>query len=434
MIDVQVAKHGPDDAVYERFSELKLMVPRGLVFLKCEDVWRRVLHGLYKFSGTSGNEDVDEDDELFDSSETGQDQLRLLQLATFFRLTKKENGRAGSMAVVRKTEDNFIVVVGTKLRHTVVEWNAATNSITYLEDLQQRPLVLQNVRAFQSSLEAYKRADLFQYMLDKVVTLNAEIIDATEQHIMEVPDGTLYAVFINLVEDTCYNPASQALLRSFAANADAERTLIQTGPEQSISEFLPNIKKIKMERHEGYVAVFYDENRTILGLTKVKCIWYQVLRAIREVTRNHFLGKLDTAAQKQREIIAAKESQLASLRSALEKAQQKGKANVEKKIKEAEEHLKTLMLSSDLEQTAMDVQTVISRRWPTKFDFLKNDIGSAAHAELMPKILCLARKFVAWYTKNDSICDRQTFYCTFPLIWKQFVTFDPACDEFLCQT
>eukprot|EP01035_Chromulina_nebulosa_P021651 gene21651-28017_t len=257
-----------DDLTYSKYPELLALVPRGLVyarivpFIPASDEgsrrWVCVLRGITKFTGTMGNDD---DLELVDA-EAAALLTNLCGAATHFRTSAKENGRAGGFSVVCKLPlhpERYLVCVGTKLSHLLVNYDAMNNSFdmdpAWLVD-PNMSLLVRNIEAYQDLFSRCQRAPLFARLSESpALTLNCEVLDHEDQHIERLPDGCLTAVCLNIVggdgryDTTLLNELQLLGLRTVAM-----------GPSMPIELFPQEVRKMKAGRKEGYVVQFLDSS------------------------------------------------------------------------------------------------------------------------------------------------------------------------------
>lgn len=174
---------------------------------------------------------------------------------------------------------------------------------------------------------------------------------------------------------------------------------------------------MKWERKEGYVVQFLCREGHVLGLLKVKCVWYIVLRAIREMTKSRFLGTTK-----------ARSEYLMKKRRSLNKIKKEEQADARKKLEETIQQ-KSENWYQELAQQACDW---VVAHWQRKFDFLKADIDD--FDSMQPKIVDLACRFLMWYAARQdsafvaskssaasSVVKSPRLSSSFPLVWDDFI-------------
>jgi len=410
-----------DDLTYSRYPELLTLVTRGLVYYSLETTshWVCVLRGITKFTGTIGNDDDISLTDLEASELLGSFHLS----ASNFRVSQKENGRSGGFSVVQPLclpPSQYVVCVGTKLSHVFTYYDTEKKAMIIEEEWKcnkNMVLLVRNLQAFEDLL---RNVEDIQQVLDLLEnhTMNVEVLDCEDQHIERIEDGCLTAVCLNVVRaDTGrYDPLLLEKLRVLGV-----RTVYQNEVIQPMENFAKAIKEMKWDRKEGYVVQFLNKEGDVLGLLKVKCLWYIVVRAIREVTRNRLLGSL-----------RARTEYMTKMKRIVDKLVDEKHVEV-KKLRQEEMRQKTKQWCKDVAQEVCDW---IPKHWQHKFDFLQADIEDLEL--IIPKIINLACSFLMWYASLldlefvsihssdeksdlDKADEVEKFSSTFPLIWDDFI-------------
>ena len=286
-----------DDNTYLKWPELLEMVPRGLVYLQqTPSHWTCVLRGLTKFTGSVGNDDDIDSTHVINEENISSMIATMFANATYFRRSKKENGRCGLMSVVQQLSPTvYTVCIGTKLAHIFLRYDIEHNLFEMDESIfnEERAMSIgggvdflyRNVLAYQHTLATCDRYALFAYFGIQHRTWITEVLDDQDQHIERLPDGMLKAVGIQItsIPDKSYVPTALDDLRQLGV------FVTNLGPREPVSLYTTALEEMKRGRTEGYVVIFENDNGHIVGLLKVKCVWYIVCRAIREATKSKLL-------------------------------------------------------------------------------------------------------------------------------------------------
>ena len=116
-----------------------------------------------------------------------------------------------------------------------------------------------------------------------------EVLDDQDQHIERLCEGTLEAVTVQIVcmSDKQYvEPAALTQLKAWGVRTTS------IGQREALSLYPQALLEMKRGREEGYVVVFENESTDeVVGLLKVKCVWYIICRSIRELTKSKLLTK-----------------------------------------------------------------------------------------------------------------------------------------------
>ena len=286
-----------DDNTYLKWPELLEMVPRGLVYLQqTPSLWTCVLRGLTKFTGSVGNDDDVDSTHVLNEENISTMIATMFANATYFRRSKKENGRCGLMSLVQQLSPTlYTVCIGTKLAHIFLKYDIKHNLFEMDEaifnDERSKSIgggvdfLYRNVLAYQHTLATCDRYALFAYLDLQQRTWITEVLDDQDQHIERLPDGMLKAVGIQItsIPDKTYVPTALDDLRQLRV------FVTNLGPREPISLYTTALEEMKRGRTEGYVVIFENDNGHIVGLLKVKCVWYIVCRAIREATKSKLL-------------------------------------------------------------------------------------------------------------------------------------------------
>ncbi|KAG6971548.1 hypothetical protein JG687_00001955 [Phytophthora cactorum] len=228
--DIKVGRPGrPDDAVYLKSQYAREWLPRG----NCIAKWKTrettyffpLIRGYRKFTGQ------EDDGEL--KKQTGDEEEELSKFFTkpqtqskWVISTTKENGEAGHLAVLKRSDGEFVYVLGSKNTH----------------------LIAQTVEDIERTQENQKKEG------------------GNDPFFAAAPIATSILRMLFALE-----PAKLKLLCEF---------LWQTRATASFEAALEHSKCAY--QHEGGVHLFLDEDAAVIGMQKHKSIWYVCLRAIRE--------------------------------------------------------------------------------------------------------------------------------------------------------
>ncbi|KAI9919705.1 hypothetical protein PsorP6_017793 [Peronosclerospora sorghi] len=228
--------------------------------------------------------------------------------------TTKENGETGHLAVLKRSDGEFVYVVGSKNTHLVVQT---------LEDIERTRELGKQVNGGDvffaatsisipilrmiMTLEAPKRTLLCEFLWQTRATASFEVLCLSHQHVQLLDYLTqdtpvfygLSLMSFNSPDDAemCVNPV---LLYEFM-RALGVRTVAY-----DIAQFTPENVENVLERskraykHEGSVHLFLDDRAAVIGMQKSKSIWYVCLRAIREKAKSFCRTLYSTKVSKDR--------------------------------------------------------------------------------------------------------------------------------------
>ncbi|CAI5734413.1 unnamed protein product [Peronospora farinosa] len=300
MHDIKVGRPGkPDDAVYLKSAYARQWLPRG----NCIAEWQvedttyffPLVRGYRKFTGQ------EDDGELKQATKSGE-----IELSKFFIKpqtqskwvisTSKENGEAGHLAVLKRSDGEFVYVLGSKNTHVLartindIECATENQKKTDVSDTFFAPtIVAAAILRMVIGLSSHNRNVLCEFLWQTRATASFEVLCPSHQHVQlldYLSEDTPVFYGLSLMTFDCLEGTeicvSPVLLYEFmrklgihtvtyevvAFNADAfEATLeLSKGAYQ----------------HEGDVYLFLDEAGTVIGMQKHKSVWYVCLRAIRE--------------------------------------------------------------------------------------------------------------------------------------------------------
>lgn len=192
---------------------------------------------------------------------------------------------------------------------------------------------------------------------------------------------------------------------------------------------------------------------------QVKCVWYIVLRAIREMTKSRLLRAAKDDGDKSSARRLSKH--LEDLKKAAMHAKPSGREKLEEKIAELEKQCVRRYTT-----VAEELATALPRMWERKFDFMRPEVPD--YEVIKPRFWTAAGEFVKWYAQeietsldgvsgmvvgeggeeggaegggeqgggggggDDDLQSTDYFTRRFPLIWSKFLRDRPGVsDDFL---
>ncbi|TYZ57952.1 hypothetical protein PybrP1_002021 [[Pythium] brassicae (nom. inval.)] len=301
-MDLKAGRPGrPDDAVYASSEYARTHMPRGNFIAE----WRPaspsspsplffpVVRAYRKFTGQEddGEETGAVGDELLSKFFT-QPKHAARDVIT----TTKENGEAGHLAVLKRSDGQFLFALGSKNTHLlalslddVALARAAGGGDAYIA---AGPIARALLTMLQRLTPAH-RAWLCEFLWQTRMTASFEVLCPGHQHVQ---------LLDYVAEDTpvFYGLSLPALGAATAAVDGAEicvnpvlalETLRTLGVRTVAYEVVPfepaayarALAAVKRShQHEGAVNLFLDVSASVIGLEKFKTVWYVSLRAIRE--------------------------------------------------------------------------------------------------------------------------------------------------------
>ncbi|KAK1940770.1 hypothetical protein P3T76_007476 [Phytophthora citrophthora] len=296
--DIKVGRPGrPDDAVYLKSQYAREWLPRG----NCISEWKTqngtyffpLVRGYRKFTGQ------EDDGEL--KKRTGDEEEELSKFFTkpqaltkWVISTTKENGEAGHLSVLKRSDGEFVYVLGSKNTHLMARTLEDIKRTRELHKKESDPYtaaapIATAILKLLLSLQPIKRTFLCEFLWQTRATASFEVLCPSHQHVQlldYLSEDTpvfygLSLMTLDTMEGTeiCVNPV---LLYKFM-QAVGIRTVTY-----DIVNFNPDEVEAALERsksayqHEGGVNLFLDEEAAVIGMQKHKSVWYVCLRAIRE--------------------------------------------------------------------------------------------------------------------------------------------------------
>ncbi|CAH0517738.1 unnamed protein product [Peronospora belbahrii] len=303
--DIQVGRAGrPDDNVYFKSAYAREWLPRGNCIAEWQIQERRyyfpLIRGYRKFTGQ------EDDGELLNETENRIEK----KVVSFFSrpktqskwviATSKENGEAGHLAVLKRSDGEFVYVLGSKNTHLLaqtvedIERTRVNQQQTDKSDpyCAARPIATAILRKVFGLVPVHRKL-LCEFLWQTRATASFEVLCPSHQHVQlldNLDEDTpvfygLSLMTLNCVEgaEICVNPV---LLYEFMG-ALGVRTVTYKVFDYNADAFKAELELSKSAfQHEGVVHLFTDANAAVIGMQKHKSIWYVCLRAIREKAKS----------------------------------------------------------------------------------------------------------------------------------------------------
>ncbi|KAL7648045.1 UNVERIFIED_CONTAM: hypothetical protein RMT77_001662 [Armadillidium vulgare] len=288
LYDVRISLNKSEDMMYKKDKWIRDNVTRGMNFFqlthngeKCVDF---AIYANKKFMGENGDEDDDRDNK---SKTFEKFFLDSPKKATEVICMTKLDGEAGHFSI-RKIGEEYYIIAGSKNVHML--YKTYSDIEKYKEPrFSVAKEVAKAVLDIFNKMDKSKKRILEHFLNTTKITIVCEFLKPHHQHIVNLPHlevPTMYGLMMTSLpgeEETTNNNS----LTTIPPNACLEFFKffgIQTPDYYSISvnEVKENIDKMRrFKQTEGLVLYYLIKDKTI-GITKVKTIWYIVVRAIRE--------------------------------------------------------------------------------------------------------------------------------------------------------
>ncbi|CAI5721767.1 unnamed protein product [Peronospora destructor] len=297
MHDIKVGRPGkPDDAMYLKSAYARQWLPRG----NCIAEWQAqdtmyffpLVRGYRKFTGQEDDGELKERGEI----ELSKFFIKPQTQSKWVIITSKENGEAGHLAVLKRSDGEFVYVLGSKNTHLLAR---TLDDIERVRENQQKSdksdtffaaaVVAAAILRMVLDLSSHSRNMLCDFLWQTRATASFEVLCPSHQHVQLLDDLNedtpvfygLSLMTLNCLEGTeiCVNPV---LLYEFMRKLEV-RTVTYEVVEFNADAFEATLELSKCAyQHEGNVHLFLDEVATVIGMQKHKSVWYVCLRAIRE--------------------------------------------------------------------------------------------------------------------------------------------------------
>ncbi|KAL3659768.1 hypothetical protein V7S43_015071 [Phytophthora oleae] len=298
--DIKVGRPGrPDDAVYLKSQYAREWLPRG----NCIAKWKTqngtyffpLVRGYRKFTGQ------EDDGEL--KKDTGDEEEELSKFFTqpqsharWVISTTKENGEAGHLSVLKRSDGEFVYVLGSKNTHLMARTleDIERTRALHKKDNGSDPYtaaapIATAILKVLLSLQPTKRTLLCEFLWQTRATASFEVLCPSHQHVqlldyLSEDTPVFYGLSLMTLDtlegaEICVNPV---LLYEFM-QALGVRTVTYDIVAFKPDEFESALERSKTAyQHEGGVHLFLDGEAAVIGMQKHKSIWYVCLRAIRE--------------------------------------------------------------------------------------------------------------------------------------------------------
>eukprot|EP00906_Rhabdomonas_costata_P019230 RCo028069 len=333
------------------------------------------------------------------------------------------------------------------------------------ENLQynRSKLVASNAQALALSLNWEALPQLLRWSVG--LTINGEVLDPNEMHLVIIdqlqwvvlcttqfpveeltlkkeksPSGPFAESEISLRQsllDTMHTFAEffrfipPFMVHSFcdAAAGDNEQALLS----DRVQTTMRLAQHVIFERQtEGKVLYLLDKHGSVLEMMKYKTWWYIYRRSIREVVAKMLARFSKRDENDPHKVDAA--MKIASLKQRIEQmSKAKGKSNdagFQKKLHGFKDELAQLenprngaSPRSSWQPFVDDIVLEIQRRWPNKFEFVKNEMPEV-YGNKVAMAISLAQSFVKFMHELLIKSEKETvvrFRTQYPLLWEEFV-------------
>jgi len=284
-----VCNRGPDDAIYDKYKDIRDKVARGNCFLEVVDGEhagiRCLIYAQKKFTGGLGDDDDREDG---DDSTWKRYFIKPLDSTSLVVATRKANGEAAHLSALF-VEGQFIICAGSKNVHILFKDKADIEKYVgsrYAVATEICEAVLDCL----NSMEEEQKQRLLSFMCVMRYTAMMEILVPSHQHVEDL--SHLNKPLLQFICWTNSDLETKNLsLCSMAPDLAIEIARCLGLPTVEYSMIPVSLVESRMAMvrqeygYEGEVFYFLDESRFVIGLLKKKTVWYIICRAIREKSR-----------------------------------------------------------------------------------------------------------------------------------------------------
>lgn len=293
VMDIRVfAKGRPDDLIYAKNQYARENIPRGNFIAEIKgQYYYPLLRAFPKFTG------MEDDGECnLISNNISDFFIQSKKKAKYVLVTKKENGEAAHLSILKLKNGKYLYVIGSKNVHLIVsnksEIKETTKYVGHDPYVAARPIAL----ALFDMMDAMEKSTriLFCELLSSTrATASFEILCPSHQHVESLDHYqkntpifyglTLPSLRHQSVKGTelCLNPILyMEWLKKNSCCCVVPYTIVEIDVfyEQVHSFYYVENK----DRIEGYVILYLNDEWDVIGMEKMKTLWYISLRAIRE--------------------------------------------------------------------------------------------------------------------------------------------------------
>eukprot|EP00053_Salpingoeca_punica_P010053 m.90502 g.90502 ORF g.90502 m.90502 type:complete len:480 (+) comp15264_c0_seq1:219-1658(+) len=307
LLDIKVhpKKRQTDDDIYKRDDEIRARVARGNCLLQLDTVGKAntccLLQSLKKFTGGLGDDDDVTDQALQHGGEAqasaagANDAGEMKEWMRFFTepfaaaeqivAMDKANGEAAHLSA-RWVEGVLLLCIGSKNVHIAVR--AAADIALYERDATYRVacLIARAVFASLDRMPEPQRTRLLYFLAATHLTATFEFLQVEHMHVELLTKEELLFIawtptdLLDTSRLTMFNPA---------VGLNVARTLGLSTVRHTLLPIADLDKRIQQTRsqnfREGDVLYFLNARQSVIGLMKIKAVWYVYLRACREKLR-----------------------------------------------------------------------------------------------------------------------------------------------------
>lgn len=314
-MDLKAGRPGrPDDAVYASSEYARTHMPRGNFIAEwrpsptttgssaaaTEETDEETAAGLFfpiirAYRKFTGQEDDGEEKDAVGDELLSKFFTRPKHETHDVITTTKENGEAGHLAVLKRSDGQLLFALGSKNTHLlalslddVATACAAGNKDAYVA---AAPIARALLTILQR-LTPTHRVWLCEFLWQTRATASFEVLCPSHQHVQlldYIAEDTpvFYGLSLPSLADApvaysaeiCVNPV---LLFECMRAIGVRTVAYEVVPFQS-EAYAHALNAVKhSHQHEGAVNLFLDASASVIGLEKFKTVWYVSLRAIRE--------------------------------------------------------------------------------------------------------------------------------------------------------
>lgn len=328
-MDLKAGRPGrPDDAVYENSDYARKYMPRGNFIAEwISPSSGNVLHFpvVRAYRKFTGQEDDGEEKGAIDEEVLSKFFTKPKEQARHVISTTKENGEAGHLAVLKRSDGQYLFAMGSKNTHLVamsledVENACNAGRKAGNDPYKAAAPIAMALMKMLNGLSKVHRAWLCEFLWQTRMTASFEILCPSHQHVqllnyIDEDTPVFYGVSLPSYAhmdgaEICVNPVLlYELMRAIGVRTVAYKVVPFT-----VDEYAQTLVEIKNSyQHEGAVNLFLDDTADVIGMEKFKTVWYVSLRAIREKAKA-FCTKLHPSPRAKAKIKQQTQSQPAQV-------------------------------------------------------------------------------------------------------------------------